>query len=150
MRSKQELVDILDRATERAVQIAVSKKMPLSITKKTTIIGSLFIHKNDQGFYDVCDMAKNVLYSNIIVYDVALILAQRYQDRDFSSITKILALEEKYAKHHTDMLFHLHNLKAAIRNHDYSKSLILEDKFKTSEAYAKSYKDQLFLFKRIK
>ena len=148
--NKNNLIDKLDKATNRAVALAIDNKMPLPITKNTSVVGNLLVEKNKNGLYNVLTMSRRPVFEDIMVYDVAVILAQRYVGRDNATMTRILDLEKRYAKHHTDMVYYLYNLKSSLKRHDYERALILEDKFKVAEAHAKQLKDQLILFKKIK
>lgn len=148
--SRTLLIEKLEKATNRAVALAIDNKLPLAITKSTTIVGNLLVEKNINGLYNISTMSRRPIFENIIVYDVAVSLAQRYIDRDTSAISKILDLEKQYAKYRTDMVYYLYNLKSSFRKKDYERALILEDKFKVAEAYAKQLRDRLILFKKIK
>lgn len=61
-----------------------------------------------------------------------------------------MALEEKFSKHHTDMLHYLNCLKGAKKNRDLERMAILEDKFQVSEMLAKQARDSILNFKRLK
>lgn len=147
---KSALIDKLDRATDRAVSVALVRGLPLNITKKSTMIGATIVEKNDNGFYDIRAMDGTILYENISVFDVAVIVAQRHNAGESSAIKKVLALEERYAKYHSDMLHYIHCLKGAKKKHDLERMAILEDKFQVSEMMAKSVRDHISIFKRTK
>lgn len=144
------LLDKLDKATDRAASFAISKGYPIRISKKSTLIGNTSVEKNANGLYDVISPNKTLMYENISVFDVAVILAQRYNSGETSVIKKVLALEEKFEKHHTDMVHYLNCLKGARKRHDIERMAILEDKFQTAEMLAKSARDGISIFKRIK
>ena len=148
--NKKPLIEKLERATNRAVALAIDNKFPLPITKNTTVVGNLLVEKNKKGFYNIASMSRSIIFEDIIVYDVAVILAQRYMDKDRSAVSRIIDLEQKYAKHRTDMIYYLHNLRSSLNRGDIERALILEDKFKLAEAHAKMLKDQLVLFKKLK
>jgi hypothetical protein len=148
--SKSALIDKLDRATDKAVSVALVRGIPLTMSKKSTLIGSTLVEKNKKGFYNVSTIDGTILFEDISVFDVAVIVAQRYNAGEMSTIKKVLALEEKYAKHHADMVNYLHCLKSAKKRHDAERMAILEDKFQVSEIYAKSIRDSISIFKRTK
>jgi hypothetical protein len=144
------LIDKLDRATERAASMAISRGYPMRMSKKSTLVGNTFVEKNNNGLYDVILPNRDKLYENISVFDVAVIIAQRYNSGDTSTIKKVLSLEDRYAKYHNDMLHYLNCLKGAKKKHDIERMAILEDKFQVAETLAKDVRDSISNFKRIK
>ena len=142
------LLDKLNRATDRAVTYAMQNGTPLAISKKSTLIGSLVIEKNKMGFYDIIKVDRSKLYENISVFDVAIIVAQRFNSGELSVIKEVLELERRFAKYHTDMIHYLHCMKS--KKKDTARLAILEDKFQVAEIHAKNIKDQLTFFKRMK
>lgn len=148
--SKKDLIRKLDKATDKAVIVALSKNIPLKISSKSTIIGNTRIEKNSRGFFNVITIGGNILYEDISLFDVAVIIAQRYIDGEISAIRRIVALDEKYSKHHSDMLHYLHCLKAAKRDGDIERMAILEDKFQMAEIMAKHIRNSLLVFKKTK
>ena len=68
----------LDLATDRAAKYAISTGYPIRISKKSTVIGNAIVAKRADSFYNVMSLTKNVLYKSILTFDVAVILAQRY------------------------------------------------------------------------
>jgi hypothetical protein len=143
------LVERLDEATDLAATFAMQRGLPLAISKKSILIGSLVIEKNSKGFYDIIQADRNKLYEDISVFDVAVIIAQRYNSGERSVIKEVLDLERKFVKYHTDMIHYLHCMKSAKKKNP-ERLAILEDKFQVAELYAKDIKDQLALFKRMK
>lgn len=148
--TKELLLDKLNRATDRAATLAIGRSMPVTISKKGTIVGYLLVEKNKNGLYDVLSIDKRVIYSDVLVFDIAVILAQRHTDADFGTVKKILHLEETYSKYHNDMVHYLHCLKLAKKNHDIDRMAILEDKFQIAESKAKNIRDNITIFKRVK
>jgi hypothetical protein len=147
---KSELLDKLDRATDKAVTVAIRECMPLAITKKSVVVGNLSVRKNDKGLFDIMSFGKQKLYENIAVFDVAITVAQNHNRGHYSDIKKILYLEERFSKYHTDMVFYLHAMKGARRNKDTEKFSILEDRFRLAETSAKSVRDGISVYKRLK
>lgn len=139
----------LDEVTDKAASIAIRENMPIP-GKKGVYVGSAFIEKNNKGFYDVLSIGGKPLYNDIVVFDVAIIVAQRYSNKEYSAIKRVLDLEEIYSKNHTEMLYFLYCYKGAKKKKDYSRMAILEDKFSTSEAKAKVARDKISFFKRVK
>ena len=144
------LINKLDRATERAASMAISRGYPIRMSKKSTLIGNTFVEKNSNGFYDVILPNKEKLYKDLYVFDVAVIIAQRHNSGEMSTIKKVLSLEERYSKYHNDMMHYLSCLKGARKNHDIERMAILEDKFQVAETLAKGARDGISIFKRIK
>lgn len=147
---KKRLLEKLDRATDVAVSLAIDKCYPIKVSNKSTIIGNTFVEKNSNGYYDVVSPGGTVLYRDIYVFDIAVIIAQRYNAGETAVIKKVMALEEKFSKHHTDMLHYLNCLKGAKKNRDLERMAILEDKFQVSEMLAKQARDSILNFKRLK
>lgn len=145
-----ELLEKLDRATDRAAGMAISCGIPIPVSNKASLINNLLVEKNKNGFYDVKTLDRKILYENISVFDVAVIVAQRYATGETSVIKHVLALENKFSKHHTDMVHYLHCMKSAKKNHDSERLAILEDRFQISEQMAKNTRDKISNFKRIK
>lgn len=148
--NRSRLIDKLDKVTDKAASIAVSRGFPLRMTKKSTLIGNIFVEQNSNGFYDIVVPGRGKIYSDISVFDVAVIVAQRYNSGENSVIRKVLALESKYSKHHTDMIHYLSCLKGAKKNRDIERMAILEDKFQVAEILAKNARDSISIFKRVK
>jgi len=148
--SRTSLLDKLDRVTDKAATVAISRGYPIPMSSKSTMVGGVFVTKNDMGLYDIVSIDKHVLYENISVFDVAVIIAQRYNAGETSIIKQVLALEERFSKYHTDMIHYLHCLKGAKKRHDIERMAILEDKFQVSETLAKNARDRISIFKRVK
>ena len=148
--SRSSLLEKLDKATDRGAQLAISRGYPIRISKKSTLIGNTFIEKNENGSYNIVSPNKVIIYENISIFDIAVIVAQRYNSGEQSVIKKVLALEERFTKYHTDMIHYLDCLKGARKKHDLERMAILEDKFQVAEISAKSARDSISIFKRIK
>ena len=148
--NRKELLEKLDRASDRAASVAISRGYPLKISKKSTLIGNTFIEKNTDGLYDIFSLNRTKLYKDISVFDIAVIIAQRYNTGEFLTIKKVLTLEEQFSKHHTDMIHYLNCLKGAKKHKDIERMAILEDKFQVSELLAKRIRNSILIFKRIK
>jgi hypothetical protein len=144
------LLEKLEKATDRAANLAIQRGMPIPVSGKSVMIGTTMIEKNSSGTYDVLSFNRLPLYENITVFDVAVIIAQRYNQFEFGVIKKVLFLESKFSKHHTDMLHYLHCMKSAKKQNDTERLAILEDKFQTAELLAKNTRDQISVFKRVK
>lgn len=150
MTEKKELLDKLDRATDRAATVAISRAFPVPLSKKSSLVGNTFVEKNKNGSYDVLGFDRRPLYEDISVFDVAVIVAQRYCTGELNTIKKVLYLENRFAKYHTDMLHYLHCMHSAKKNNDTERLAILEDKFQIAESLAKDTRDRLAIFKRVK
>ncbi len=147
--NKNLLLRRLERATNTAADIAIKGGMPIS-NKDGHYVGEAMVVKNNTGYYDVLSLERKPLYRDISVFDVAVIIAQRYSNGEFKTIEKVLVLENTFTKYHTDMLHYLHCIRGAKRRHDYDAMAILEDKFQVSEIRAKNTRDSLGVFKRVK
>ena len=91
-----------------------------------------------------------MLFENISVFDVAVIVAQRYNSGAMRDVERVLQLEQKFSKYHIDMLHYLHCMKVARKKNDAERSAILEDKFSMAELLAKNTRDKIANFKRVK
>ena len=147
---RPELLDRLNKATDKAASYAIQRGLPIPSKKSGIWVGNTFIKKNKKGFYDIFTLDKKQLFSDIMVFDVATIISQRYTNGEFKTIEKVLALEYIYAKHHTDMLHYLHCMKGAKRRNDYNTMAILEDKFQIAESRARKTRDSIVFYKRVK
>jgi hypothetical protein len=147
---KPKLLEELDTATNLAASIALKKGVPIPISKKSTLVGNLLIEKNRDGFFDIVNFNKNTLHKDISVFDVAMIVAQKYISNDFSSIKKVLYLESRFVKYHIDMTHYLHCMKSAKKKKDIERYAILQDKFQTAEMLAENIKNNLNVFKTVK
>lgn len=144
------LLNTLSRATDRATSFAIQRGMPIQVSKKSVMIGDTIIEKNKNGFYDILSFNKSKLYENISVFDVAVIVAQRYNRRESGVIKQVLTLEEQFSKYHNDMIHYLHCMKSAKKKQDVDRMAILEDKFQLAEQRAKDTRDSISVFKRVK
>jgi hypothetical protein len=144
------LLDRLDKATDRAVSFAITRGDPIRVSKKSTLIGNTFVEKNAAGLYDVVLPNRVKLFGDISVFDVAIIVAQKYNNGESSAIKKILAKEEIFVKHHNDMIHYLNCLKSAKKRHDIERMAILEDKFQVAEILARGARNSISIFKRVK
>lgn len=147
---KLELLEKLDVATDKAATIAVQRGLPLKLSNKSVMIGNTFVEKNDIGGYDVLGFNKTILFEDISVFDVAVIIAQRYNSNESGVIKQVLLLEEKFSKHHSDMVHYLHCIRSAKKKQDSERMAILEDKFQVAEQLAKNARDRISVFKRVK
>lgn len=144
------LLSKLDLVTDKAANLAIRDGVPIQSSKKGVYVGSAIIEKNSKGFYDISTITGKLLYVDISVFDVAVIVAQRYSNYEYGTIKKVLALEDTYAKNHTTMIYTLHCYKGAKKKMDYERLSILEDKFQIAEAKAKLARDKISFFKRVK
>jgi len=145
------LLSRLEKATDTAASFVIQRGFPVPKKKNGTWVGNTLVKKNNIGLYDVISLDNNQpLYENISVLDVAIIIAQRHSNGEFKTIRKVLSLETVFSKHHTDMIHYLHCIKGAKRRQDYSMMAILEDKFQIAELRAKTVRDEIAIFKRVK
>ena len=146
---RTELLEKLGRATDRAATFALQRGVPVPISKKSVLIGNVFIEKNKFG-YNVVALDRMKLYENISVFDVAVIIAQRYNSGEISAIKQVLFLEDRFTKYHIDMIHYLHCMRSAKKKNDVERMAILEDKFQVAESLAKNIRDRIAFFKRVK
>jgi len=144
------LLDRLDKATDRGARLAISKGLPIKLSRKSTLIGGIFVEKSTNDLYDVILPSKTPIYRNISVFDVAVIIAQRHNSGEAGVIRKVLDLEKRYSKYRTDMVHYLNCLKGAKKRHDIERMAILEDKFQIAEIFAKNARDSISIFKRVR
>jgi hypothetical protein len=142
------LLKRLDLATDKAASLTVESGFV--VNKKSIVIGKVSIQKNLKGFYDIYNNDGKMIFQDITVFDVAIMLAQKYNTSDIGNIKKILFLERKFSKYHVDMTFYLNCMKSVKKRKDYSRMAILEDKFQTAEMFAKDTRDKISFFKRSK
>lgn len=147
---KPALLEQLDEATDKAAAYAIQRGMPMKLSSKSVMIGNTFVEKNVRGAYDVLGYNKTVLFEDISVFDVAVIVAQRYNANESGVIKQVLTLEEKFSKYHSDMIHYLHCMKSAKKKQDSERMAILEDKFQVAEQLAKNTRDRISVFKRVK
>lgn len=148
MINRLRLVEQLDKATDKAATFAIQRGLPIPNKKDEVWVGNTVIKKNKDGFYDIYSLDKKLLFANIIIFDIAAIISQRYINNEIKTIEKILVLENTYSKYHTDMLHYLHCMTAAKKRRDYDTMSILEDKFQITEIRAKKARDSITFFKR--
>jgi len=148
--SKADLLDKLERATDRAADLAIQRGMPIPISNKSIMIGNTVVEKNSAGTYNVLSFNRTKLYENISVFDVAVIIAQRYNQLEFGVIKQVLFLESRFSKYHTDMTHYLHCMKSAKKQNDMERMAILEDKFQVAELLARDTRDRISVFKKVK
>jgi len=144
------LLNKLDRATTRAASFAISRGFPITMSKRSTLVGHTFIEKNPVGLYNIISSNRSIIYKDISVFDIAVIIAQRYNSGESETIQTVLKLEERFSKYHTDMIHYLDCLKGAKKRHDIERMAILEDKFQVAEISAKKARNDISVFKRIK
>lgn len=147
---RTELLDKLDRVTDRAASFAIRSGIPIPLNKKSILICNLFIEKNKLGMYDIITKDRKKLFQDITVFDVAVIIAQRYNNGQLFIIKQVLHLQDRFTKHRTDMVHYLHCLKSARAKNDTERMAILEDKFQVSEMFARTMRDRIAIFKRTK
>ena len=147
---RKNLIDKLDRATDKAASFAIERGLPIPAEKSNTWVGKTLIKKNKSGFYDIFSLDKKPLFKDIVVFDIAAIVAQRYTDGELKTVEKVLVLEETYSKYHMNMLHYLHCMKGAKRRNDYLTMAILEDKFQIAESRARKTRDSIVFYKRVK
>lgn len=145
--NKVDMLRKLNNVVEKAALSAIRKCIPLRVSEKSILVGNLVVNKNSNNCYDVLNSDKVVLFKDIISADIAVIIAQKYNNKHFSTIDKILDLEKNYAKYHLDMLHYLNCMRISKKKKNYERLSILEDKFKIAENRAKRYKNGIVIFK---
>lgn len=150
MIDKSRLTKSLSEAIDKAASYAIKQGMPIASTAGASWVGQTVVKKNNNGMYDILTLNNRPIYEDISVFDVAVIVAQKYSNGEFKAIQKVLVLEHTFSKYHTDMLHYLHCIKGAKRRRDYITMAILEDKFQISEIRAKNIRDNITTFKRLK
>lgn len=148
MNAKTRVLSKLDQAVKKAADIAIRDGVPIPISDKIILVGSVYLRKNQDETYDILKLNKNCLYTDINLKEVAVIIAQKYNNDDRSNIKNLLYLDEKYSKYHSDLIHYLHCLKSAKRSRDWERLSILEDKFYEAELMVRSIKDQILFYKR--
>lgn len=149
-KSKPGLISKLDRATRRAAEIAISRGFPIPGSGNVTYVGNFLVLKNSDNLYDVMTLDKSVLYGNISAKDIAIIIAQRVNNKEFSVVNRIIELEKKFTKYQLDMIFYLHSYRGAVKSHDYEKMYILEDKVGNIDQRVKHIRKTILSFRKVK
>lgn len=144
------LLDKFDKATDRAVKIALEKCIPLPVSKKVSLVGNFIIEKQQDGDFTIRAKDQSVLYINISSYDIAVIICQRISSGENSVVLKILELDKNYQRYRSEMLHYLSCMRGATKRADYTRMAILEDKFQMSEIMAKKIKKSISFFKKSK
>jgi len=147
---RPELLERLDKAIDGAAHIAVQRGSIKPEPKKSVQVGNVFIEKNNVGLYNILNSDRTKLYTDITVFDVAIIIAQRHTAGENSTIKQILYLEDRFTKYHLDMINYLNCMKSAKKRHDIERMFILEDKFQSAESRARIMRDKISNFKRVK
>lgn len=147
---RKHLLRQLDIAISKAATIAINNNYHVTDKKAGVWIGKAYVRKNKDGLYDILSLNKKTLFTDITVFDVATIVAERYTAGEFRTIEKILILENVFSKYYNDMVHYLHCIKGAKKRNDYTTLAILEDKFQISEARAKMTRNDITHFKRVK
>jgi len=150
MTSKQALLKKLDRATDRVVSVAVKQGVPLPISEKIILVGNVYIRKNRNSTHDILRLNKSLLETDIYSYNAAIIIAQKYNIDDYANIKKILYLDNRYSKYHTDVLNYTRCLSSAKKNNDFERCLVLEDKLAEADLQAKNLLNQITAYKLSK
>lgn len=148
--NRQQLIKQLDNVAAKATSLAIQRRSPILISKNKVLVGNLCINKNKSGYYDILTLDQTKIYSDIYLFEVAIILAQNFGMGDTATIRKVLTLQDRFEKHHTDMIHYLHCMKSAKKRHDIERMVILEDKFQIAESYAKKIKNNILTFKKLK
>ena len=78
------LIEQLKHATDKAASFMVQR----GTLEPRTCIGSTHIRRNKNGFYDIFSLNNKLLFENIMVFDIAIIIAQRYTSGEFSALIK--------------------------------------------------------------
>lgn len=146
--NRPELLEKLNRATDKAASLAIERGIPIPKQTTSAWVGKTLIKKNKSDFYDIYSLDNKLLYKDISTFDIATIISQRYSAGQFKAIENVLELENSYAKHRTDMMHYLHCMKAAKKRRDYDTLAILEDKFQLSEQRAKNTKSNIVIYKK--
>jgi hypothetical protein len=146
---KAKFLNKLDKATDKAAKMAIEQGLPIP-GKEGVYIGNTIVEKNKSNLYNVVSLDHRVLYENISIFDIAVIIAQRYNSSEFGIIEKVLKIENEFTKYHLDMIHYLNCHKSAKKKKDYDKMYILEDKFRIAEQHAKKLKNNLAIFKKVK
>lgn len=146
---RSSLLDRLDKATELAAKIAVQRRS-IDLPKKMVPVGTVYVQLGKNNLYNILNYKHEIIFKDISVFDVAVIIAQRFSAGENSAIKKILFLESCFSKQHTDMVHYLSCMKHAKTKKDTERLCILEDKFQTAEMRARMLRDRISSFKRAK
>ena len=141
---RAQLLTMLSNAVNTATKAAMKGNRPMVISKRNTIVGPVSIDKIDTGTYTLRRATIiRPLYTNIVLYESAVLIAQAYNRGDRDMIKEILTLESQYVKYSTDMLHYLTCYRAVCARNEIDRMLVLEDKFNTADETVKSIKYKL-------
>ena len=144
------MLDRIDKATDKIAMVAIRRGTILPVAEKLIRVDEAYVQKSGHGFYNILDCNKDLMYRDICVFDVAVIVAQKYSKGQRMELKKVLALESSFFKYHTDMTYYLNCMKKVKVKKDIERLCILEDKFQMAEVHAKDLRDKISSFKRVK
>lgn len=138
------LLDRLSIAVDKAAKL-VSQHTSTVNNKKTNItVGNVNVIKHKDTYSIMSN--KTELYKDIPVVDVAIMIAQRHNNKEFKTVDKLLLLVNTFSRYYAEMLTYLHCMKIAKSRNDYIRMAILEDKFHMSEIRAKKTRNEIFIY----
>lgn len=147
--SKNRLLRKLETATDRAAALTVSKGYPVPCNSDKTFVGNTIVVKNSSNLYNIVSLTNQLLYTDIISKDVALVMARYISFNNTPVIDKIISLEKEYTKLHLEMLFYLNSHKKARQAGDYERMYILEDRISNMEYKAKTVRNRILKYNKV-
>jgi len=144
------MLDRIDRATDKVALVAIRRGTILPIPEKLIKVDAAYVQKSGHGFYNILNSSKDVIYKDICVFDVAVIVAQKYSKGQRKELKTVLSLESSFFKYHTDMTYYLNCMRKVKVKKDMERLCILEDKFQMAEVHANDLRDKISFFKRVK
>lgn len=148
LKDRPKLLSLFNIAVNRAVKSAVKEGQPLTMSKKDTYVGPLLVQKLINGTYSIYKTnANQPMYSDIHLYEAAVLISQHYERGAISCVREILKIDSDYAKYKTDMMHYIACYKHVKESKDIERMLVLEDKFCMAEELSKITRQRLSKFK---
>lgn len=135
-RTKKTFAQVLDSVIATAYENAE----PIASSSKEIVIGDLTVI-NDGVCYSIADKATGeIKFDHVYLIEAAFLIAKYIQLKDFREVDKVMKLENAYAKHYMDLMFHYNSCKQARESDDYKKLEIFQIRYRDSKSSANHLK----------
>jgi hypothetical protein len=147
LKDRPKIISLLNVIVNKVAQTTIKEGCPMALSKKDTYVGSVLVQKLDDGTYTISKADKPIpIYSDIYLYESAILIARYYDRGSVSIIREILKVDKECAKHKTDMMHYIACYKQVKQTRDTERMLVLEDKFCMSEESLKITRSKLSRF----
>jgi hypothetical protein len=120
---RKKAIDTLEKAVELAAKKINAAALVDEILQQS---GTCSLIRRTTGLYSV--VSGKILYSDIFLYDSALMIYGRVIKKKYFDIPALLELDTQFAKHKEDLKFYKHNASFALDKKDVERYLVLEDR----------------------